>query len=861
MYVEVILLCLAGTRLTRWELLLAVRRASPRACLATHRYQWARDRLFDVLEEGGVDGLTPRQAFTARVDIGACHGDAEVIVLLLRDLTAAVEGLCGHIGLCNIPRKDLGGTSDCRAKSSSLPDVWPLPRPVTSEDMVTQLVTEAIEGSYKRLAKYQERWKIPEHSAVCVELVGRVWLAGGAVYVLPYAPVLRNDEKCREKRCSDCCDTDTCHHSIRTDYSVESSGWRLARPLRVTTRLFTTSLPSYREPDLTQELERFLDETVERTVLRVRGRDYSVCLSPVVAQLCERLPRWMLHEAVLFHSVDFPLREACGQSCPLHRLALKEDPNSCVLVAPLESTESSGPLHTRLLAFAGENKASHIVKTESDHLVQLARDYVVLVQNHSYVTITLENLSQTVIDNLETSRDLPSSILEEVSTALCDTMEYDEALIASFQTPEEAIDAATTVERRRWDDTVAGFRLTWCLRRWWEALQHLAKTWHEPSKEHPSGLQQMTAEQKRLYGWYVIVRDCLESCQEHCKQEYNPEDVPAMLATAKELRRVPEDAAPAAEAASSTNPPQPHSGEDAGTAARPVLPADSSTLLSTPPPAAYTRATKPKQARMQTRKPTPTDAFCSATGVSGPWGGALPPMEKPATQVLAPHSCANHGDPDTWANDYLYSINGGAPPAKNNARSRKANTVSTVSSTLSGSGVNADRETAMLKQYYERMAAQVKAQKGIVQGLQPRSGASAGEHATEDAENSDSWVDTDSSGASPLPSDSHSTGDDERVSEEDENEDSPTARATVQRELDRDVERLERYFSADVYISKAQRAARGGYALGELDDKALTEIAKNELFLQQANYLEQGEREMEKAATTNRRNRKTRKRY
>ncbi|RNF13199.1 uncharacterized protein Tco025E_06294 [Trypanosoma conorhini] len=152
--------------LTRHDLLTKLRRSSPRGYHATRSYHWTEDSLFTGLSPVPLSVFNASgccyYALKADLSCGGNPEDVRVAVMLLMDLTAAVENL---IALAT--EKDDAASHEAEEDNVlliELADVW--------------------EQSEEVRRAYLERWGVEEHN-YHQTMVRRVMLAAGDVYVLP----------------------------------------------------------------------------------------------------------------------------------------------------------------------------------------------------------------------------------------------------------------------------------------------------------------------------------------------------------------------------------------------------------------------------------------------------------------------------------------------------------------------------------------------------------------------------------------------------------------------------------------------------------------------------------------------------
>ncbi|ESL10558.1 hypothetical protein TRSC58_01708 [Trypanosoma rangeli SC58] len=258
----------ARSPLTRQDLLTKLRRSSPRGYHATCSYRWTEDSLFTSLSPLPLSAVNGSEscfyAFKADLSCGGNNDDVRVVVMLLMDLTAAVENLIATA----TEKEEVGSqeTDESNVLLIELADVW--------------------EKSEEVRRAYLERWGAEEHDYHHT-MVRRVMLSAGHVYALPL--------------------------SLRPTLPAQSLGLGLYLQFLA---MDAGMRKRYREDAATEALHLWANE-VERTMREESCHLTVAAVPPSVAELVDAHPQ-LVQAALLHHTVRQPLSylAAGSQSSP-----------------------------------------------------------------------------------------------------------------------------------------------------------------------------------------------------------------------------------------------------------------------------------------------------------------------------------------------------------------------------------------------------------------------------------------------------------------------------------------------------------------------------------------------------------------
>lgn len=244
---------------TREQLLKLLRRHSPRSYHATRSYLWTEDNLFT--------GLTPvrladadfhgycHYAFRADLLFGGNNDDVRVTVMLLLDLTSAVDDLVAIVTEEDEP--------EVRGNSGENEEV----------NVLLIELADVLEESEEMRNLYLTRWGVEEHDYHRT-MVRRVMLAAGGVYALP----------------------------LRLTVSAQEDD--MALPLAFLA-MDAETRERCREPAVTEALHAWANKVAR--VMREESRHLTVVAVPAsVAGLLDVYPQ-LTRAALLHHTVRKPL--------------------------------------------------------------------------------------------------------------------------------------------------------------------------------------------------------------------------------------------------------------------------------------------------------------------------------------------------------------------------------------------------------------------------------------------------------------------------------------------------------------------------------------------------------------------------
>ncbi|EAN83401.1 hypothetical protein C3747_138g78 [Trypanosoma cruzi] len=246
-----------STPLTRLDLLEALRRNSPRGYHATRSYLWTEDNLFTTLSPVPLFDVNSvgccYYAFRAELSCGGNNEDFRVAVMLLLDLTAAVDNLVAIA----TEKEDVESHEE-----------------EESNFLLVELA-DVLEQSEATCSDYLKRWGAEEHN-YHLTMARRVLLAAGHVYSLPLS--------LPSSPCTPSSYLELQFHFLAMEAEMQNR---------------------CREDALTEALHQWANE-VER-VMREESCHLAVAAVPIsVAELLDAHPQ-LVQTALLHHTIRQPL--------------------------------------------------------------------------------------------------------------------------------------------------------------------------------------------------------------------------------------------------------------------------------------------------------------------------------------------------------------------------------------------------------------------------------------------------------------------------------------------------------------------------------------------------------------------------
>jgi len=360
---------------------------------ATRSYVWTAEQLFTA-SDAAIYDLDTADAWLSvwHLEVGGNTADVDVLLLLLCELSEALDGLA--LRLLQIPPAEGdAGSEGCGVAAGR-------------EDPLLAAVGPALEeGRPAVLDAYLRRWGVGEHE-YHEALAGRLWLRSAEVVVVPAGQMAESAVAC----------------AARVAAGLRKAQW-----------------PSV--PELTSEVQRWALRV--EAAMAESWHTPVVAVPPLMGLFLRQLPRPLLHEGLLYHSVNNALCIAPGTSG-------QQQEQSSTSVVPASYWRA--PVGRRL----GAMEALSIAEEESRELSSLGAQYEELLTQRRYVRVALPCLPRYLFV-LILCCGLPSLLRQRLAKA------YRAGAAADVADVE---DAGATVE-----EVLLGVTVSWALLRWQRYLR------------------------------------------------------------------------------------------------------------------------------------------------------------------------------------------------------------------------------------------------------------------------------------------------------------------------------------------------------------------------------------------------------
>ncbi|KAG5472435.1 hypothetical protein LSCM1_03834 [Leishmania martiniquensis] len=470
-----------------WHFQQCLRARSPSCYHATAGgFLWTRDALFSSLHRTDVEDafesdlksaaakLSATSAapprfffFSALLDVGDNEDDADVVAMLLMELCVAWPGIiAAHMEVCRagdgepppVRTRTPPATSspvppatsrECMAAESFLTS-----KLLVREETLLVLLADAVEATAAVQDAFLTRWGVHDAWDYTRALQGRSWwVSGGMVAVLPPEA----SEKIVEP------------FLMRELSRMKSGLIPLPRDPQGCSSLSETLeevlAHALLERKLTESLgAHFRNEVVQRIESRALHR-MTVVVPPAIALFLKGVPSSLLHECLLYHTVDCPLVAAKG-SCgavtqsPPERALCEVAPAASANTWAFPQQPALSPVHLQELQY-------RVAHDETQRLAELFREYDSLLSGGGYVRMPLAPISRFVLTQLLCQSELPSTLMLPFIRQHAGLTRED------FDSPHP-IDSASLRRRRTRpteEEVVLGMKVTWAVERWTAALR------------------------------------------------------------------------------------------------------------------------------------------------------------------------------------------------------------------------------------------------------------------------------------------------------------------------------------------------------------------------------------------------------
>ncbi|KAG5472812.1 hypothetical protein LSCM4_02135 [Leishmania orientalis] len=495
-----------------WHFQQCLRAHSPLCYHATAGgYLWTRDALFSSLHRTNVNeasetylkdasadpkvavAVPPRFSFfSTLLDVGDNEADADVVAMLLMELCVAWPGIiAAHMEVCR------AGSGELPPAHTSSPPTSPPPAPAatpregeaaesswqpklfTREETLLVLLADEVEARAAAQDAFLTRWGVHDAWDYTRALQGRSWwVNGGIVAVLPSEASKRIVE-----------------HFLMLELSRMGSAFC---PLHWDSQGCSDWSPTLEEALAHALLEReltlslrahFCNEVEHRIESRALHR-MTVAVPPAMALFLKEVPSSLLHECLLYHAVDCPLhavKNDCGSA------TLSSSERAICVVAPATSSNALTLSRRPRLSSAGlQERESRVADEETSRLVELFREYDLLLSGDGYVRVPLAPVSRYVFAQLLCQSELPSALMLPF-------MRQHAGLARAAVDAPECIGAVPLPRRRTRvteEEVVLGMKVTWAVERWAAALRRGSAaafavslpTWNEERHLHSGRL-------------------------------------------------------------------------------------------------------------------------------------------------------------------------------------------------------------------------------------------------------------------------------------------------------------------------------------------------------------------------------------
>ncbi|CAJ1991009.1 hypothetical protein conserved [Leishmania donovani] len=521
-----------------WHLQQCVRARSSSCYHATSGgYLWTRDALFcalrrtdvdiapaNVLENAGASqGATaaapPRfYFFSALLDVGNNEEDVDLVAMLLMELCIAwPNAIAAHMEVCRVCRGEL---SPVRASSplAATPGEGETDEPswqlkhFTREETLLVLLADEIEATAATQDGFLTRWGVRNAWDHDRALQGRSWwVSGGIVTVLPSEAATRLVEPFLMLELSRM--ENGCPQLPRHPESCRDSSQTLEEALT----------HAILERELSHSVRAYLRKEVEGRIESRPLHRMIVVVPPAMALFLRGAPSSMLHDCFLYHTVDCPLFAVEGGSCDA---AQSSTDRATGLVAPATSpTAFLRPVKSGLSSADLLERQCRVAHDETSRLMELFREYDLLLSGDGYVRVPLAPVSRYVFTQLLCQSELPSALIlalmrrhSDVTHRACDVGHRIDLAAVSSRPP------LPTEE-----EVMLGIKVTWAVERWTAALRRGS------AAAPPVGLHMWNEEQSlrkdKLCRW---IHERMRKAKREAAELYSLEDAADTHATDRE---------------------------------------------------------------------------------------------------------------------------------------------------------------------------------------------------------------------------------------------------------------------------------------------------------------------------------------
>nr|CAB88228.1 hypothetical protein L5213T.07 [Leishmania major] len=521
-----------------WHLQQCVRARSASCCHATSGgYLWTRDALFRALRRTHVDGApasvlenagASQRAkaaappcfyfFSALLDVGNNEEDVDLVALLLMELCVAwPNAIAAHMEVCRVCRGELSPAHASSPLAATLGEgetdepSWQLEH-FTREEALLVLLSDEIEATAATQDDFLTRWGVHNAWDHHRALQGRSWwVSGGIVAVLPSEAATRLVEPFLMLELSRM--ENGCPQLSRHPASCRDSSQTLEEALT----------HAILERELSHSVRAYLRNEVEGRIESRRLHRMTTVVPPAMALFLRGAPSSVLHECLLYHTVDCPLFPVEGGGCDA---AQSSTDRATGLVAPAASpTAFLRPVKSGLSSTDLLERQRLVARDETSRLTELFCEYDLLLSGDGYVRVPLAPVSRYVFTQLLCQSELPSALMLALMRRHSDVTRragdmghrIDPAAVSSRLPPPTE------------EEVVLGIKVTWAVTRWTAALQRGAAA--APPVGLPMWNEEQSLRKDKLCGW---IRERMRKAKREAAELYSLEDAADTRATGRE---------------------------------------------------------------------------------------------------------------------------------------------------------------------------------------------------------------------------------------------------------------------------------------------------------------------------------------
>ncbi|CBZ28894.1 conserved hypothetical protein [Leishmania mexicana MHOM/GT/2001/U1103] len=426
------------------------------------------------------------------------------------------NAIAAHMEVCRVCRSELA-PAHTPSLLSATPGAGETDEPswqlkhLTREEALLVLLADEIEATAATQDDFLTRWGVHNVWDYARALQGRSWwVRGGIVAVLPseaatglVEPFLMLELSRMENRCLPL----PCHPESCCD------------PSQTVEKALTHAIL---ERKLSQSVRAYLRKEVAGRIESRALHRMTAVVPPAMALFLRGAPSAVLHDCLLYHTVDCPLFAVEGGSCDAAQSSA--DRATCLVAPAASPTAFVPPVKPGLSSADLLERQCRVAHDETSRLTELFREYDLLLSGGGYVRAPLAPVSRYVFTQLLCQSELPSELMlafmqqhSDVTRRACDMGHRIDTVAVSSRAPPPS------------EEVVLGMKVTWAVERWTAALRRGSAA--APLVALPMWNEEQSLRKDGLCKW---VHERMRNAKREAAEVYSLKDAADTRATGRE---------------------------------------------------------------------------------------------------------------------------------------------------------------------------------------------------------------------------------------------------------------------------------------------------------------------------------------